>query len=529
MSGDIEMEVQSLGALPLGRAIFEGMKLREIVDKHTSFDQRMKLSNGQVIEMLACNLLFSPTALYKVEEWACYNGISSIYGIEPEFLNDDRIARALDAIHPHILAMKSEIALLAAERYEIPIRKIHWDFTHFLFAGEYDNQDSDFVKIAYTKFSPKEYAKKAVKVCLGVSVVEKTPVPVYYDVMNGNEDQKRATFRQMEKMKKHLQRDNLLFITDRGCFSGDVVSAIVDDGFDLISAIPMDSTIRQKFLDCLSSGEVFSQLNYLSEKQELNKRMSREVDYYWGFETDHSVKSSKKKKSYALRLIFIKSDGKLKRDVKSRQKNMKKLDEGEQKVRSKLGRVHYRTEQEVEKRIASLTKDNPLTKYLSWSVGRDDSGKLTLFWAFDKDQMEKEETVFDGIYAVATTLKKKDRSLDEIFSWYKEQNYVEIANKILKNPLRLRPIYLHRPKRIESLVFVFFLALMGYSLIQYLFRKKAKDPKEKKFTTSRILFYFHTICAVLFKFEGETLLKPAKLHPFQEELLRRMELKMDFG
>lgn len=526
---EIDMEVQNLGALPLAKAIFDGMKLRELVDRHLGSDSRQKLTHGQVITLLACNLLLSPTTLYKVVEWAWFSGISSIYGIDPETLNDDRLVRALDAIHPHINTMKSELALYAAERYDIPLDKIHWDFTHFLFAGEYDNQSSDFAEIVYTKFSLKDPPEKAMKACLGVTVVEGTPVPVYYDVMKGSDNQKQSTFRHMQKMKKHLKKDNLLFVTDRGCFSGDVVSAVVDDGFDLISAIAMDGPIRRKYLKCLSSGEGFTRLSYLSEKQRSNEKKGREVDYYWGFEAPHNVTAARKKQSYAVRLIYVKSDGKLKRDLKSRQKKLKKLEDAEQKLRSKLGKVRYRTEEEVEKRIASSTKGNPMVEYLSWSIGRDDSGNLTLRWDFDTERMEKEEAVFDGIYAVATTVKKKARSLDEIFSWYKEQNYVEIANKTLKAPVRVRPIYLHKQQRIESLVFVFFLALMGYSLIQYLFRKNATTPKEKKFTTARILWLFHTICVVLCNFDGKTIVKPAKLRPFQEELLKRMGLKLDFG
>lgn len=526
---EIEMEAKVLGALPLAKAIFEGMELRDRVDRHAPPDPRNNLTHGQVIEMLACNLLLSPTAIYKVEDWAYFSGIEALYGIDPAFLNDDRIVGALEAIHPHINTLKSEIALGAAQKYDIPLGKIHWDFTHFLFSGEYDNQEPGFVQIAYRRFSQRGPAQKNCQVCLGVSVSEKTPIPVYYDVVNGNENHKKATFQHMEKMKKYLKRDKVAFIKDAGCYSGDVVSSVVDGGFDLVCGIPMDSKIKRNFLECLSSGKTFSRLSYLSEKELLNQRVGRDVDYYWGFEMDYCVKSARRKKPYKTRLVFIKSDGKLKRDLKDREKNLKRLEKAEQNIRSKLGKPRYRTEEEVNLRVHNQTKKNPLSKYLSVSVKRISPRNLTLSWNFDWERLEKEEAVFDGVYTLITTVKKDEKSLDEIFSWYKEQAYVEIANKTLKHPVRVRPIYLHIQKRIESLMFVFFLALMGYSLIQYLVRKKAEEAWQKKLTARRILYLFHTVCIILCKIEDKIIIKPAKLQPVQEQLLAIMQLKLSFG
>jgi hypothetical protein len=40
--------------------------------------------------------------MVRVEDWARTWAVEEVFGIEPDLLNDDRIARALDAIAPHL-------------------------------------------------------------------------------------------------------------------------------------------------------------------------------------------------------------------------------------------------------------------------------------------------------------------------------------------------------------------------------------------------------------------------------------------
>jgi len=89
---DLDFEIHHLGGGALAKAMFEKMGLTETIDKYCPPDPRMKLTHGQVIEILACNLLIQPTAMWKVEEWASLAGLKDAYGIDPGKLNDDRIA-----------------------------------------------------------------------------------------------------------------------------------------------------------------------------------------------------------------------------------------------------------------------------------------------------------------------------------------------------------------------------------------------------------------------------------------------------
>lgn len=58
------------------------------------WDRGQIVSTGGVAEVLVANRLNSPVPLVDVEGWADLCGIQHMFGVDPERLNDDRLARA---------------------------------------------------------------------------------------------------------------------------------------------------------------------------------------------------------------------------------------------------------------------------------------------------------------------------------------------------------------------------------------------------------------------------------------------------
>ena len=101
-------------------------------------------------------------------------------------------------------------------------------------------------------------------------------------------------------------------------------------------------------------------------------------------------------------------------------------------------------------------------------------GKVThrFKWSFDEALMMA-VAADDGYSAMVTTVPESEKSVDEIFSRYRLQNYVKHANHQFKGPLAIRPLFLHSPKRVESLVFLILMmiGLTTYFLLQRTFRQ----------------------------------------------------------
>ena len=85
------------------------------------------ITNGQAIETMILNRLTSPTPLVHFEEWAKEYALEEACEISPDAVNDDRLARALDAIHPKIEFTEADVAIKIMTQYNIKPQMILFD------------------------------------------------------------------------------------------------------------------------------------------------------------------------------------------------------------------------------------------------------------------------------------------------------------------------------------------------------------------------------------------------------------------
>ncbi|MFB7510918.1 DUF4277 domain-containing protein, partial [Streptomyces broussonetiae] len=97
------------------------------------------ITHGQVIEALIANRLSSPMPMFKVNKWAEQWAVDEVFGITPDFLNDDRIGRALHAIAPHLAQINGSVGAKAKAEFGIDTTRWHWDMTSISLHGAYDS------------------------------------------------------------------------------------------------------------------------------------------------------------------------------------------------------------------------------------------------------------------------------------------------------------------------------------------------------------------------------------------------------
>ena len=121
-----------------------------------------------------------------------------------------------------------------------------------------------------------------------------------------------------------------------------------------------------------------------------------------------------------------------------------------------------------------LSSPQPLLHVAEWAESSGAEfvlGTPALKFSYHYDPKRAEtDAKYDGLYAVSTSLRKKTHSTDDVFTTFKEQHHIETAHHQWKAPIRLRPLFLKRVTRLESLIFVQFLALMAFYLLQRLYR-----------------------------------------------------------
>ena len=98
---------------------------------------------------------------------------------------------------------------------------------------------------------------------------------------------------------------------------------------------------------------------------------------------------------------------------------------------------------------------------------------------------------------------------------FKQQEVVERRFKVVKGPVRIRPLFLHKEERIESLVFVAMLALLVYTILEILCRRAGEQT-----TARRVLQRFERLAATYIQFsDGSQLKLPSALNADQQRLI----------
>ena len=102
------------------------------------------ISHGEVIEALVANRLTAPAPMVRVQEWAAAMAVDEAYGITPELLNDDRIARALDAVASHLDEITGSVGAAAITEFGVDVSRLHWDLTSISLYGAYPEVDEQY-------------------------------------------------------------------------------------------------------------------------------------------------------------------------------------------------------------------------------------------------------------------------------------------------------------------------------------------------------------------------------------------------
>lgn len=110
--------------------------------------------------------------------------------------------------------------------------------------------------------------------------------------------------------------------------------------------------------------------------------------------------------------------------------------------------------------------------YYRIKVHQNATGEFSITDVIDWHRLAFDEQ-FDGIYVLRTNGMKERFSMNAIVESYKGQPHIERCFETIKQPpIQVSPVWLHKPERIETLLFLVFVALLVMMLLQREGRKK---------------------------------------------------------
>jgi transposase len=515
-------EVVNAGPLALLVPLLDHLQVAGLIDRHLPPDPQREFSHGQVLSLLLAARLSTPTALVNVPDWAERTGADLLWGIPGDKLNDDRLGRALDAFFTQrhsILACVAEQALRSAD---LPRRRVHFDTTHLIFYGAYDTSQprpgdlplppatpsADFPP-AHITYGHGAEDVKLVQASVCAVVDNDGAVPVFCHVLDGNANGHVAIEQAFALLRAHLPPPaDLLLVSDRGTFSAAHVARLHRHGHAVLCSAPWDD--YRALFDQHRPQLRWQRATYLSLEQQRRRATTSALplEQYELAVVRHTLLDPETKEAIPCRVVFVYSTADEKVCRQARAKAIATIHAGLEQIAATVRRGHAATTRtSIERRVAKLLGKKAAAHYFRWewvpltpaeqaALPPPQRGcrRPTHRFVFHFDAAAADaDAAYDGYSALVTTAPRT-RSADDLFTEFKQQNYVELLHHQWKTPLAVRPVFLKSPRRVEALVCLLQVALTAYQLLERLYRQSvAADAldAERRMTTESLLRAFH--------------------------------------
>jgi transposase len=439
-----------------------------------------------------------------VADWYAQTMLVHKLGVAAAKLNDDRLARTLDALAPHCRDIWLAVVSRAVARYDIDLHMLFYDLSAFVAQGEYTA--SDLVAFGFAHNTPID--KRKLK--LGLNVSADGNIPVDYWPWAGNTADKATVERNLQRLCKLLRHhgwppNQVLLLGDR---------AMLDDKLALLYGA--------------------HQIRYLAGLQPQKKvhvnlvQDTPEDAFYrtpltpargslgdWGVPV--AVPFAHAGQTVSHRGLVVLSGPMRSALARTRAKHFRKLWQALRIIQDKAAyqKPRYRRAQDVQVRAATQLRNSPVGQFVSVCV-TEAAGGPQLHW-----QVRREELVAamqqDGRYLLVTN----DPTLTppQMLACYRDKDGVEKRFTVCKQDLKISPIYLHQDQRIEAMLLLNMLALLTYSILERQMRQHGLQ-----LTTRRLIAQLETLCVIeTYCRDGSVLYRLTPLTPEQTQLVQRLD------
>jgi transposase len=467
------------------------------------------VDEGTVALVLVLNRLMSPRPLYKVAEWMAETILEETLGISAEKLHDRRIGDLLDVIHPHIDNIWKDIVHQAFQEYGISLDFIHYDITSLYFQGEYE--DADLVNYGYSR----DNRSDCKQVNLRLNITDEDGIPVAFKVINGKTTDRTTPIENMRALRELLDSmpnsSDIIIISDQGMLDRDVIIQYHQQDIGYLGPLPTLKEYEYVLMSVSTAELQQHPLEYRPRNQKEN-----EPAVYYGVLRTVSISGKKVEGTVEAQALVLYSTNKARLDEGKRSTFLNRFIERLETIQKHLNVRKYKKKAYTSEQIVKAQRKYASVQNLVDIQLTGGDGELTLSFSINDEQLAvaKER---DGRYMLATN---RPLSEEEMLTHFKRQDRIEKRIGAIKGPIQVRPMFLHKQERIESLVFICMLALLAFSILEMLAKRNGismtGDSILKQFQTSTVI---HTT----FK-DGSCWKQLAPLTPFQSQFIQTLDL-----
>ncbi|MCG8476193.1 MAG: IS1634 family transposase [Cytophagales bacterium] len=484
MNETIKATTKRMDVLPLVKHYLSELGLYELIDRHIPQRSNEQMAPAQVISMMVMNIICASRPLYRFSEWLAdyLDGMAQEQRNASKY-NDDRLGRCLDKLfNTDRNSIMTELSANAIKTHNLETRDIHNDSTSVTFTGEYDEQESGAIKLA--RGFNKDHRPDCKQIVFGLNITSDGNVPLSFDLFDGNQTDDKTHVPNWEGLRELLSKEDFFYIADCKLCSMENMDHIHGNGGKFITIVPKNRKEVKSFRKYVQSNDVDWQDAMVVED---SRKKGRFVTY-------RTFEQTKCLNEY--RVIWVHSSSKERQDKSRREHAIQTVEQALTGLSKKINKHKLKTKEQIEAAIkkackgkASLFDINLIEEEHSirkqTTPGRP--GPNTVYQKVEVVTFRLEHTIneeavlkaglMDGTFPLITN---SSIVAAEVLKKYKNQPYLEKRMYTAKSILKVAPVFLKTPKRIEAMLFLYFIALMVVGLIERNIRMNMKQANIEK-------------------------------------------------
>lgn len=473
MDGCPEVQSKRIDHFGLIAGICKKIRLIELIDEllpKTRGD--VKISHGEaILAMIMNGLGFRERRLYLTPLFFSDKATDKIFweGFDPKYLNDDVLARTLDAIHKYgATKLFSTLSIRTGLELDLYNNNLHVDTTSLSFSGRFKKQSKNSPQITFGH--SKDHRHDLPQLVLSLICSNNGGLPVFFNVHSGNTSDREIIPNIIEQFEEFLKlieiNKDFVYIADSALYSK---RFLLDKkhNFQWLTRVPESVRTARAILS--------------KDKSEFEW-----TDIGDGYQI---APCSHCENGYKHRWMVLSSRRAHYKEVATLEKNLKKEEDYLYKRSRQLARRDFYSQEEAKREVESLRRNHSLFKF-EYSVRRSSkkvnyrghrkwksSYTLTLSFWRNKERVSQ-LTNRKGRFILATNATAEKLPIEEALKVYHGQSNVEGCFKFIKDrSFLLNRFYLKKTERAQALLFIMVLTLFVFNLGQFILRQELQNTK----------------------------------------------------
>ena len=469
----LECQTYAVGAACLVQDLLRRLDVVGTIDRALSSQPDLPVTYGTLAQVLIVNRMsFDPQPLYQLGPWAAQHGLDRLFGIEAAWLDDDRLGGMLERLADRQVTIWSQLVQTALDRFPLARDWLHADTTSVYFEGSYHptgvaagSEEAPVPRLlrGYNKDGHPENLQMV------LSLVTTGRVPLWYRPWDGNQSDDAVYLADLTAMRNHLLApDNAVLIGDSKLGSEATMLACCRQRQQFLTAHSWTKTVRSLWVQTktkIEAGKLAWQaVAYRSRNDE--GKPEEAVPQYQVVEVSRDLLDEETGRAYPLRWIFVHSSHKATQDAERRQRAVSAGEAALLQIAGRLGKYGYTSRAGIERRLEAALKKAKAHAYYRYTLsGEEVSREWELRWERNEEALEQAAR-FDGVTVLCTNTAPERLSAEGAMRKYREQVCVEQTIDFIKSPVQIRPMWLHKPKRLAGLTLLIMIAVLLAGLLE---------------------------------------------------------------